>query len=280
MDSNPPLVSLEDLSKDYPLPGPMRLRRMFSRFGGLHIEDGVAADAISGQELEDDDEDEDEAMLDDDPGDADLLHGQEDLGRRVIDRVTLRAEGAAVVALVGPEGAGKTVLLKLIAGIVPPSEGRVVVRGTVAPALNVMSLVLPAKGHTVKTALPALGGMVGVAPQQVRSRFDDIGELMESPALLTSSTSLMESRRKRELVLALALCCTPDILLLDIPLRHDAFGDRCLQRINELRAGGTLVVAEMRELRTTRLTPDRVVGLAAGRLVEAAGAVPRAPGSG
>jgi ABC-type polysaccharide/polyol phosphate transport system ATPase subunit len=198
-----------------------------------------------------------------------LPERREDLGRRVTDSVTLQAQGASVVALVGPPGAGKTVLLKLIGGLVPPSEGRVVVRGSVAPALTAMSLVLPARGHRVRNALPTLGAMVGIPPQLVRSRFDDIADLLEVPDLLKSSTSLMESRRKRELILAMALSVEPDVLLIDLPIRHDRFGDRCMQRIDELLARDTLVVAEMRDLRKTRLVPDRVVAVQGGRVVEA-----------
>ncbi len=258
------VLSLEGVSKEYLPPAPMRLRRLFSRFGGLQVEEGIAADALSG--LVEDDEDE----LADVVADDDVLpEPQEVLGRRVIDSVTLRMHGASLVALVGPAGAGKTVLLKLIAGMVPPTQGRVIVRGFVAPALNLMSLILPARGHNVHNALPQLGAMVGVPPRLVRSRFDQIADLLELPGLLKASTSLMESRRKRELILAMALSLEPDILLLDMPIPRDEFGDRCIRRLDELRARGTLVVAEMRSLHKTRLVPDRVVALEGGRVAHA-----------
>jgi ABC-2 type transport system ATP-binding protein len=175
------------------------------------------------------------------------------------------------------------VLLKLIAGIVAPSSGRIVVRGSVAPALNVLALVLPARGHTVKAALPQLGALAGIAPHLVRSRLDDIVDLMASPALLKASTSLMESRRKRELILAMGLALEPDILLLDMPIPYDEFGDRCVQRLAELRARGTLVIAEMRDLRKTRIVPDRVVVMDRGRILPEGlpiSALPEAPDPG
>lgn len=256
------VVSLDDVSKAYLPPPPMRLRRLFSRLGGLHVEDGFGPDALAGIE-DDEDELDDDGPLEDDP----LLQAGAVLGRRVIDGVTLQARAGTTVALVGEEGAGKTTLLKLIGGIIPPSSGRVMVRGTVAPALGVMGLVLPARGHTVKAALPQLGAMVGIPPRHVRDRFDAIVDLMEVPALLQSSTSLMESRRKRELIVAMALSLEPDVLLLDMPLAFDEFGDRCVQRLAELRAGGTLVVAEMRDPRKTRIMADRVLLLDRGRLL-------------
>lgn len=257
-----PLLSLENVVKHYPPPPPMRLRRFFARFRGLHVENGFSADAMASQELEDDDE----VAEDDDP--VDELPQPAPFGCRVIDGVTLQAHAGSVIGLTGPPGAGKTVLLKLAGGLVAPSEGRVVVRGLVAPALSIMSLVLPTKGHTVKTALPQLGAMVGIAPRLVHSRFDQIKDLMRAPALLQSSTSLMESGRKRDLLVATALSVDPDIVLLDMPIPSNAFGDRCLRRLDELRSGGTLVMAEMGDPRKSRLVPDRVVVLERGRIAE------------
>jgi len=270
------LLSLEHVSKDYPPPPPMRVRRFFARFRGLHVEEGFAVDALAGQELDDE-----EDMADDDPTDLEPLPGQELLcARRVIDDVTLRARAGSVVGLTGPEGAGKTTLLKLVAGIVPPSEGRVMVSGSVAPALTFMALALPAKGHTVKSALPQLGAMVGIPPHLVRSRLDLIADLVDAPGLLKSSTSLMDSPRKREVLLSMALAVEPDILLVDMPIRHDAFGDRCLERIDALLERGGVVISERRDLRLTRLRADRVVALERGRLVDVTGEPASAPRGG
>jgi lipopolysaccharide transport system ATP-binding protein len=258
-------ISLEDVSKEYSPPPPMRMRRFFSRFGGLLVEDAFARDALAGQFEDDEDEFGDNDLDDSElPPEPDAL-----LGRRVIDHVNLEAQGGSIVGLVGAPGAGKTVLLKLVGGLVPPTEGRIVVRGSVAPALNTMSIMLPARAHKVRDALPQLGGMVGLPPQLVRSRLDQIADMLQVPGLLDSSTSLMESRRKRELVLAMALCADPDILLLDIQIRPgEAFDDRCARRIEELRDRGGLVVVEVRSPSKTRLTLDRVVSLDGGRIVD------------
>ena len=258
-------ITLEDVSKEYSPPAPMRMRRFFSRFGGLLVEDAFSRDALAGQFEDDEDEFGDNDLDDSElPPEPDAV-----LGRQVIDHVSLEAQGGSIVGLVGPPGAGKTVLLKLIGGLIPPSGGRIVVRGSVAPALNTMSIVLPARAHKVREALPQLGGMVGLPPQLVRSRLDQIADMLQVPGLLESSTSLLESRRKRELVLAMALCAEPDILLLDIQLRPgEAFDDRCVRRIEELRDRGGLVLAEMRTLSKASFTLDRVVSLDGGRIVD------------
>jgi energy-coupling factor transporter ATP-binding protein EcfA2 len=121
--------------------------------------------------------------------------------------------------------------------------------------------------------------MVGIAPRAVRNRFAEIVELLDSPALLKSSTSLMESRRKRELILAMALALEPDVLVIDIPIPYDVFGDRCVERLAELRARGALVIAEMREVRKTRVAYDEVVVVDRGRIAPPEPAVSEPPAS-
>ena len=257
-----PLLSLEDVSKDYPPPSPMRVQRFFARFGGLQIAESPTTGVIAGDEFDDDEFD------DDDVTSAEPMPDQSGAGHRVIDRVSLQAHGGSVVGLVGPEAAGKTMLLKLIAGIVPPSEGRIVVRGSVAPALSLLSGLLPTKGHTIKSALPAVGALVGIPHAAVRARLDEIGEFLESPQIKRAPTSTMEARRKREVILATMLSLEPNVLLIDIPLPRDRFGERCRARIAELRDRGTLVIVETRNLRKTLLTADRVVYVDRGRVVD------------
>ena len=53
--------------------------------------------------------------------------------------ITLEIAGGSTVGIIGPNGAGKTTLLGVIAGITPPTRGRVSVRGTIAPLLTLGS---------------------------------------------------------------------------------------------------------------------------------------------
>jgi ABC-type multidrug transport system ATPase subunit len=83
----------------------MRVRRFFARFQGLHVQEGFAADALSGGDLDDDE------MVDDD----DLEGEPEPLpvadGRRVLDDVSLRLPAGSLVALLGAQHGGKTMQL-------------------------------------------------------------------------------------------------------------------------------------------------------------------------
>jgi ABC-type polysaccharide/polyol phosphate transport system ATPase subunit len=250
------LVSVENLTKQYAPLGPMRVQRFFARLGGLQVEGLLPDDVVE------DDEDED-------------LVGEEDeqpqergaAGRTVIDGVSLQANGGSCVALVGPEGAGKTLLLKLIGGVVPPSSGRIVVRGVVAPALAVLARSLPAKGQTLQSGILHVAAIAGIPPHLVRSRLDEIAEFLELPQLRRTPPIGMTGRRKVEIILAAMLAVEPDIVLLDLPIAPTALGERFLRRLDEVRARGGLVITEGRDVATILPAPDRVVYLDRGRIV-------------
>ena len=248
------LLSIHRLTKEYRPLGPMRVQRLFARLGGLQV-DGMLADDVG-----DDDDDEDEVAEDE-------VVARTATRRHAINRISLKAYGGSRVALVGPEGAGKTLLLKLIAGIVPPTQGRIVVRGLVAPALTVLARSLPGKGQTLPSAITHVASVAGIPPGTVRSRLGEIADFLEVPRLKGMTTASLDRRRREDVILASMLCVDPDVVLLDIPLPRNEFGERCRARLARLTAGGSLVVVEARDVRKATLEPDRVVQLDAGRVV-------------
>jgi iron complex transport system ATP-binding protein len=76
-------------------------------------------------------------------------------GRLVLDRISLHVQSGKVTTLLGPNGCGKTTLLKILNGLIRPSSGNVRVNG-----------------HDVsKTSSSSLAGMMGYVPQGHRSSF-------------------------------------------------------------------------------------------------------------
>jgi iron complex transport system ATP-binding protein len=76
-------------------------------------------------------------------------------GRPVLDKISLRMQAGKVTTLLGPNGCGKTSLLKILNGLIRPTEGNVCVNG-----------------HGVsKTSSSSLARMIGYVPQGHRSSF-------------------------------------------------------------------------------------------------------------
>lgn len=68
-------------------------------------------------------------------------------GRRVLENVTWRVETGEFVGLVGPNGVGKTTLLRTVLGLIRPDHGNVVLDGTTSRRLTSMLGYVPQKHH-------------------------------------------------------------------------------------------------------------------------------------
>jgi ABC transport system ATP-binding/permease protein len=115
------------------------------------------------------------------------------------------------LALIGRNGVGKTTLLKCLADLIDPDEGR----RTIVPGTRVVLLeqdpLMPAQGSLLDWVL---AGRDAPEPHQAAAFADQIGIELDSPAATASGGE----RRRAAIVRALAQ--DPDVLLLDEPTNH------------------------------------------------------------
>jgi len=167
------------------------------------------------------------------------LHTREFLA---LKDVTLEVRRGEAFGIVGRNGAGKSTLLKVVSRVLPPSSGRVVVHGHVAPLLE-----LGAGFHPELTGRENVflnGTLLGRSGREVGERFDeiaafaDIGDFIEAP-MRTYSTGMIA-----RLGFAVATAWTPEILILDevLSVGDEAFQHKCLERMRSFRQQGTTVV--------------------------------------
>jgi branched-chain amino acid transport system ATP-binding protein len=147
-------------------------------------------------------------------------------GLLAVDRASFTAPAGRITALIGPNGAGKTTLFAIIAGFLPPTEGRVLYDGAditgEAPhrlarrgIARTFQIVQPFAGLTVAENIavgahltrPARADALAAAGEVARAV--GLGDMLDRPA-----QNLTVAGRKR-LELARALALEPRLLLLD-----------------------------------------------------------------
>jgi branched-chain amino acid transport system permease protein len=201
-----------------------------------------------------------------------------------------------IVALVGPNGSGKTTALRLLAGSVPPDAGRIRLGGDELTPLSVAArvdrgLVRTPQATAVFPELTALENVLVAVP---RRHGGALRSLVASPSGRTSEAEARQEalgvlerfglarfagRRadelpgfeQRVLMLATAFATRPRVLLVDEPAAgaSPADLDRVAALLQGLRDDGLGLLVVEHHLRLVRRIADHVVVLAAGTQVAA-----------
>lgn len=156
--------------------------------------------------------------------------------------VDLRIRKGEVFGLIGKNGAGKSTLLKLIARVLRPTEGRVIVRGRVAPLLEV-----GAGFHGELTGRENVflnGTMLGFTYQEMQEKLPRIIEFAELHEFIDAPMRTYSSGMWARLGFAVATDSDPDILIVDevLSVGDEAFQRKSLARIQSIQDRGATIL--------------------------------------
>ena len=183
---------------------------------------------------------------------------------RGVDMEIQRGESVGVL---GRNGAGKSTMLQMLAGVTAPTEGLVRVRGRVAPLISVGVGFHPEL--TGRENVYVNGTVLGMDKATVDKRFDDIVGFAELEKFIDTPVKFYSSGMFVRLGFSVAVEADPDILLIDeiLAVGDFAFQLRCFERMEEIRANGTTLVVVSHNLNAVRGFCDRTVLLHQGQKV-------------
>lgn len=170
-----------------------------------------------------------------------------------------------VFGVIGPNGAGKSTLMKIIARVLPPTTGRVVVRGVVAPMIELgagFNQELTARENIV-----LYGTLLGRDPSHMRERIDPICEWAGLTEFVDSPIRTFSSGMLARLGFAVATDIKPDVLVVDevLAVGDASFQEKSKRRIAGMIEGGASVLFVSHDLETVRETSTRVMWMDHGR---------------
>ncbi len=179
-------------------------------------------------------------------------------GRTVLSHVSLRVDPGEIVTIVGPNGSGKTSLLRAIIGAVQPSIGRVI------KSDGVKLGYVPQKLHIDETLPMTVSRFLklpgGVSATDIARALAQAGV----PDLATAQLSQLSGGQFQRALLARALIGKPDLLLLDEATQGlDQRGSASFyQQIETVRKNtGCAVLMISHELHVVMSASDRVICL-------------------
>lgn len=176
------------------------------------------------------------------------VRGSGVLSVRALDCATLRLERGTRLGLVGHNGAGKSTMLRAMAGIYEPTSGTITVSGDIAPLFDI-GLGMDPDG-TGWENIVLRGLYLGFSLSEIRARMDEIGQVTELGEFLDMPLRTYSTGMVTRLGFAVSTAVEPEILLIDegIGAGDAAFIERATQRLNNFIArAGVLVVASHSE---------------------------------
>jgi len=198
---------------------------------------------------------------------------------KVFDNLNLDARPGEIVVIFGGSGTGKTILLRLIAGVEEPSSGVIEIAGhdatDIAPEHRNVGMafqnfaLFPHMSAAENIASPLRAAKAG--EDKVQSGVARVAKLLKIDHVLGHAPRELSNGQKQRTALARALAAEPRILLLDDPLRNVDAKLRFEMRLELprlLRQSGATVLYVTQDYKEAMALADRIAVLAGGSFVQ------------
>lgn len=182
--------------------------------------------------------------------------------------VTFSLEQGDMLGIIGTNGAGKSTLLKAITGIMEPTKGKVVRRGSVAALLELASGF---DGDlTVQENTYLRGAMLGYTRKFMDETYDSIIDFAELREFQDRPFKHLSSGMKSRLAFSIASLVQPDILILDevLSVGDGAFRKKSEVKMKEIIHGGATTILVSHSIGQIREMCNKILWLHKGKQIE------------
>ena len=197
-------------------------------------------------------------------------------GIAAVREVSFVARAGEVTGYLGPNGSGKSTTLKMITGLIEPSEGQILFRGEPIDRDRIRYRLgyVPEEPQlyphlTGAEYLEMVGQLRGLPKQQLAEKIDGFLRLFSLHDDRYVPISSYSKGMRQKVLLAAALLHNPELILLDEPFSGLDVNSALVLRdlIGELALRGKVVLFSSHELETVERVCSRVVILHKGRVV-------------
>lgn len=183
-----------------------------------------------------------------------------------LSNVSFNIKKGEVVGIIGRNGAGKSTMLKVISGILKPTEGKVIVNGNIVPMLELGS----GFDHdlTGRENIFLNGAILGYSKNFLLDKYDEIVEFSELGKFIDVPIRNYSSGMLMRLAFSIATVVNPEVLIVDeiLAVGDENFQKKSKARMLELMNGGTTVLFVSHSLEQIREMCNRVIWLESGKV--------------
>jgi len=185
-----------------------------------------------------------------------------------LEDISYSVEKGEAVGIIGHNGAGKSTMLKLLSGILYPTQGEITVRGRLSALIEV-----GAGFHQDLTGRENIfmnGVILGMSRAEIRRKFDEIVEFSGLAEFIDTPVKRYSSGMHARLGFSVAAHLEPDLLIVDevLSVGDFVFQAKGIEKMRAVRQSGATVIFVSHNLRAMADLCDRALLLNKGRLVE------------
>lgn len=183
-----------------------------------------------------------------------------------LNDVSFQVKKGEIVGLVGFNGAGKSTMLKILAGVLTPTKGSVKVIGTVAPLIEVGAGFDPEL--TARENVYLNGAILGHSKAFMDSKFDEIINFAELKDFVDVPVKNFSSGMYARLGFSIATMVKPDILIVDevLSVGDYKFQEKCEKRIQSMIDDGITIILVSHDIGMIERLCTKVVWLDHGNV--------------
>ena len=153
---------------------------------------------------------------------------------RALDNVSFEVKKGDVFGILGTNGSGKSTVLKIVAGVLEPTEGKCLINGSIAPLIELgagFDMELTARENIYLN-----GALLGYQKKFIQQHFKEIVEFAEIEKFLDMPMKNYSSGMVARIAFAIATVIVPEILIVDevLSVGDFMFQQKCERRILQL----------------------------------------------
>jgi len=183
-----------------------------------------------------------------------------------VKNVSFVANHGETIGIIGRNGSGKSTLLRAVAGLIPPTRGRVYISGE-ASLLGVNAVLMRQLSGYRNIMIGAQA--LGMTPKEAAEKVDEIVEFAGIGDFIDLPMSAYSSGMAARLRFAISTAAVPDVLMIDEALATGdaAFKERSHERITEIRERAGTVFLVSHSASTIKSVCDRALWMDKGELI-------------
>lgn len=173
--------------------------------------------------------------------------------------ISFAVQKGETVAIIGRNGCGKSTTLGMIAGVIRPNKGSVIVNGRVSPLLELGGGFHPELSGRENIRLN--GVLLGLSSKQVKDKVSEIIEYSELGGFIEHPIRTYSSGMLTRLAFSVVAHLDPEILLIDevLAVGDAGFQKKCFAKIEEFKQAGVTIILVTHSSPDVKRVADRAI---------------------